>query len=189
MPQYVCPKGHDSAEGDFCSVCGSKIVTAPATTANCPDCGAVREPADTVFCEDCGYNYSTGAHGEPKAPPARWEVAITVDPALKTAESPEPPVGFTPMLLALDKDSNLIGRRSEKRAIFPEIALDFDDAVSHRHAVFNRAPGGGLVLRDLGSSNGTKLNGTDVQGLTDMPLKDGDVITLGHWTRLAVRVG
>ena len=70
-------------------------------------------------------------------------------------------------------ESHLIGRRSDKRGVFPEIALDSDDAVSHRHALLNRTPGGGLVLRDVGSSNGTRLNGVDVAPLTDMPLKSG----------------
>lgn len=187
MPQYVCPKGHESSDDDFCSVCGVKIVAAPASPGNCPDCGAVREPADTVFCEDCGYNFATGAHGEPKAPAVRWEVAIMVDPSLRTDESPDPPAAFEPLTVAIEKDSSLIGRRSEKRAIYPEIALDFDDAVSHRHALLNKTPGGGLALRDVGSSNGTKLNGADVSPLNDAPLKQGDQITLGHWTRLTVR--
>ena len=81
----------------------------------------------------------------------------------------------------------LIGRRSDKRGVFPEISLDADDAVSHRHALLNRTPDGGIVVRDVGSSNGTRLNGVEVEPLTDTVLKDGDVITIGHWTRLAIR--
>jgi pSer/pThr/pTyr-binding forkhead associated (FHA) protein len=84
-------------------------------------------------------------------------------------------------------DSYLIGRRSEKRGVMPEISLDADDAVSHRHALLNRTPDGGLQVRDVGSSNGTRLNGTDLVPLTDMPLKDGDQLIVGHWTRIAVR--
>jgi len=187
MPAYLCPKGHDSAEDDFCSVCGAKIVAAPLPALNCPDCGAAREPSDTVFCEDCGYNFSTGAHGEPKPAAIRWDVTVAIDPSLKTDQSPDPPPNFQPLTIPLEKDSNLIGRRSDKRAIFPEIALDFDDAVSHRHALLNRTPSGALILRDLGSANGTQLNGAEVLPLTDMPLNNGDQITLGHWTRLTVR--
>jgi hypothetical protein len=187
MPQYLCPKGHDSSEEDFCSVCGSKIVAAPPPASHCPDCGAVREPADKVFCEDCGYNFATGVHGEPKPKAVQWEIVVSVDASLRTAESPDPPAAFTPMAIPLDKDSSLIGRRSDKRAIFPEVGLDFDDAVSHRHAILTKTPGGGLTLRDVGSANGTKLNGADVPPLSDMVLKNGDRITLGHWTQLAVR--
>ena len=186
MPQNLCPKGHESAETDFCSVCGAKMAEAPAQAANCPDCGAARQPADTVFCEDCGFNFSTGVHGEPKPPAVQWQIVVSVDPSLRTDQSPDPPPGFTPLTIILDKESSLIGRRSEKRAIYPESALDFDDAVSHRHALLNKTADGGLTLRDLESANGTRLNGADVLPLTDMPLKAGDGITLGHWTRLTV---
>ena len=189
----VCPKGHNSEDSDFCSVCGVKIATpveptAPLTT--CPDCSAPRHTEDAVFCEDCGFNFTSGAHGEPKAPPpvvTEWEVAVSIDPSLKTPESPDPPNDFHPSTMMLMGESYLIGRRSDKRGVFPEISLDADDAVSHRHALLNRTPDGGIVVRDVGSSNGTRLNGVEVEPLTDTVLKDGDVITIGHWTRLAIR--
>jgi len=192
----VCPKGHDSVDSDFCSVCGAKIVTAPpaGSPEPCPDCGGARHAPESVFCEDCGYNFTSGEHGEPKSPNAlpppvlvEWEIAISVDLTLKTAESPEPPAEFQPSSKLLMGDSYLIGRRSDKRGVFPEISLDADDAVSHRHALLNRTPEGGLCVRDVGSSNGTRLNGSDVTPLTDIPLKDGDQLTVGHWTRIAVR--
>jgi len=51
-----------------------------------------------------------------------------------------------------------------------------DGSVSRRHAVI--APGaGGWVLSDLGSQNGTRLNGQKVTGPT--PLHDGDAVTVG----------
>jgi hypothetical protein len=31
------------------------------------------------------------------------------------------------------------------------------------------------------------LNGAEIQPMHDQPLKDGDQITLGHWTRITVR--
>lgn len=94
---------------------------------------------------------------------------------------------MAPLAIALDKPINLIGRRSEKRAILPEVSLDLDDAVSHRHALLTRGDDGSLILRDIGSSNGTRLNGADVHPLTDMPMHDGDQITLGRWTRITVK--
>jgi hypothetical protein len=197
----VCPKGHESEDLDFCSVCGVKMAAVPAPAAGgeaCPDCGAARHPEDTVFCEDCGYNFTSGAHGdkkeEPPPPPepppavvAEWEVTISVDPSLKTAESPEPPADFQPSTLLLLGESYLIGRKSEKRGLFPEISLDADDAVSHKHAVLTRKADGGLSLKDLGSSNGTRLNGVDLAAETETALKDGDQITVGHWTRIGIR--
>ena len=188
-------------------MCGVKMQTAAAPpvlemVANCPDCGAPRDASGGIFCEICGYNFSTGAHGElkpelpaltpaPAAVPTEaspvYQVLVTVDAALRTPESPQAPADFAPVTLRLEKESNLIGRRSDRRGVFPEIPLDRDDAVSHRHALISRAPGGGLVLRDIGSSNGTSLNGDELAPMTDAPLKEGDQITLGHWTRMVVQ--
>jgi pSer/pThr/pTyr-binding forkhead associated (FHA) protein len=114
-------------------------------------------------------------------------VVVTVDPSLREPGSPEPPAGVGPFTIPLDKQATLIGRRSESRAIFPEIPLNFDDAVSHRHALLQRGDGGTLALRDIGAANGTRLNGKDVEPMVDKPLQDGDEITLGHWTRITVK--
>lgn len=220
MPIYTCPKGHTSAESDYCSECGAKIngiisqtlTTVPQvapTLVTCPDCSAPHDPDGGHFCEICGYNFVTGAHGE--VPPvevapatqtnapeiskessdrsiANLEIIITVDPSLRTAGSPEPPTDRAPIIIRLDKQSNLIGRHSEIRAIYPEIPLDFDDAVSHRHAVINRQPDGTFILRDIGSTNGTHFQGVELQPMVDIPLKDGDEFTLGHWTRIKVKL-
>lgn len=59
----------------------------------------------------------------------------------------------------------------------PSVHLRFDHAaVSRRHAVL-RELGEGHTLQDLGSSNGTRINGTDVRGA--LLLRDGDRIELG----------
>jgi hypothetical protein len=201
MSTYTCPKGHASADADFCSDCGARI-GAPASPAappvagdpplKCPDCGTLHIATEIKFCEVCGYNFETGGHGEVPAPPPvtpaklSWEIVISVDPSLRTPESPEAPADWSPLEIALSKDSSLIGRRSVARAIEPEVALDHDPAVSHRHALLLLQPDQTLALRDIGSSNGTTLNGAEIQPMTDTPLKDGDRITLGHWTSLAV---
>ena len=209
MPVYSCPKGHASTEEDFCSECGAKInggrnganTAAPSasTRDTCPDCGSPRPADTTVFCEVCGYNYQTGGHGEiPLAPVApapepapvpatsSWVVMACVDPSLKEQGSPDPPSDFGNFSFTVDKDSLLIGRRNEARGIFPEIPLNFDSAVSHRHALLMRKGDGALLLRDIGSSNGTRVNGADIPPMTDVPVREGDRITLGHWTCLTV---
>jgi FHA domain len=195
----TCPKGHSSSEEDFCSECGAKIAGAPVEAAPpgaeiCPDCRTPRARDSSKFCELCGYNYETGAHGEiplpPSQPPAavtqKWTVHIAVDPALKENGSPEPPESWAPLEIAADHDTLLIGRTSQSRNVFPEIPLDFDTAVSHRHAVLSHANGSGWLLRDIGSSNGTRINGQDVTAMVDVPLNQGDRITLGHWTCLTL---
>lgn len=219
---FICPKGHNSADEDFCSECGAKIQgVVPATAAPaqsvpsakvCPDCGAPAPAAGVNFCEICGFNFVTNTSGQfsvpvvpqplppppplppdpptppapPVAAPAAFKVTVSVDPSLRTAESPEAPGDLAPASYPLDKPANLLGRKSEARAVFPEIPLDSDSAVSHRHGLISVTPDGSLIYRDLSSSNGTRLNGTEVKPLVDTPLKAGDKLTLGHWTSIIV---
>ncbi len=186
------------------------------SVATCPACSAPCEPNSGDFCEICGYNFVTGAHGElpvekageeiPESPLPRspegapsspvpspqssvvsWEVIVTIDPSLRDSESPEVPTNQPPITFRLEKDSNLIGRRSEIRGIHPEVPLDFDDAVSRRHALLNRQADDTFTLRDIDSANGTKLNGVELKPMVDAPLQDGDEFTLGHWTRITVK--
>lgn len=179
----------------------------------CPDCSAPHEPHSGDYCEICGYNFVTKAHGElaiaktataeekitqrqsavtsspstPQSPIISWQVVVTIDPSLRHPESPEPPIDQVPITFPLEKATNLIGRNSQVRAIHPEIALDFDDAVSHRHALLNRQADGTFTLRDIGSSNGTQLKGVELKPMVDVPLEDGDEFTLGHWTRITLK--
>ena len=61
----------------------------------------------------------------------------------------------------------------------PDNALQIDDiSVSSHHATLTLA-GGEYVLRDIGSTNGTRFNGKDIAAETDHPLKGGDRITFG----------
>src|ERR1700735_4191991 len=65
-----------------------------------------------------------------------------------------------------------LGRSSTAELCFPE-----DNGLSRQHLALER-DGDGWALRDLGSKNGTMLNGAKV---TDrMLLKPGDRITAGH---------
>lgn len=61
--------------------------------------------------------------------------------------------------------------------------LDGEPALSRRHARITRAAGGSLTIEDLGSLNGTRVNGERIATAT--PLRPGDTITLGD-TVLAV---
>ena len=61
-----------------------------------------------------------------------------------------------------------------------------DDTVSRHHAVL-RGDRGGLELEDLGSSNGTSINGNPMAGA--LSLLDGDLVTFGSATCLVKRIG
>jgi len=71
---------------------------------------------------------------------------------------------------ALDRPQLGIGRSAEN-----EIQLD-THVVSRRHAVLEKA-GEGFAIRDLGTVNGTYLNGARVEGV--QPLNEGDTIQIG----------
>jgi pSer/pThr/pTyr-binding forkhead associated (FHA) protein len=67
-------------------------------------------------------------------------------------------------------NSILVGRREGSTI---EIS---DDSVSGRHAVVT-ATAGRFMIRDLGSTNGTKINGVNV---AESILKNGDRVTFGN---------
>jgi len=82
-------------------------------------------------------------------------------------------VDGTPRSLELNSGSNLVGRGSDA-----DLQL-MDQGVSRRHADVHVSDGQTTVY-DLGSTNGTSVNGHPVQS---QQLKHGDVIRVGH-TRL-----
>lgn len=61
-----------------------------------------------------------------------------------------------------------------------------DDTVSRRHAVL-RGDRTALELEDVGSSNGTSINGNPMVGT--LGLLDGDLVTFGSATCLVKRIG
>ncbi len=186
----------------------STIPASISQVINCPDCGAIYATGSGNFCEICGYNFITGADGElpldssaifqpnlgsssapsTQTPIIHWELVATIDSSLGNANSPPPPLNQPAITFRLDKETNLIGRSSKLKGIRPEISLDFDDAVSRRHALLIRQLDGSFILRDIGSANGTKLKGVELQPMVDVPIKEGDQFTLGHWTRITVKV-
>ena len=72
--------------------------------------------------------------------------------------------------ITLGKDTLIIGRLAEC-----DIAFD-DSNVSRRHAEI-KALVGGYAVNDLGSTNGTKVNGVTIT--FERALRDGDIISVG----------
>jgi DNA-directed RNA polymerase subunit RPC12/RpoP len=182
-----CGATHEADSGNFCEICGYNF----ATKAH-GEVPILLSPSHNIV--DSKTSISQALISNPDSAQTNrqtdiiLEVIITIDPLLRCQDSPPAPTNQPPIIIKLDKSSNLIGRHSEIRGIHPEIALNFDDAVSHRHALLIQQPDGSLILRDIGSSNGTKLNNVELQSMVDVPIKDGDELTLGHWTRLKLRV-
>jgi len=62
----------------------------------------------------------------------------------------------------------------------PDNVLVIEDiSVSSRHATLTLGEDGDYILRDIGSTNGTELNGKEIPREEDHKLQDGDKITFG----------
>jgi hypothetical protein len=206
----TCPAGHASDDSDYCSVCGTAMtgVAAPAPVRaaaaptlprrglaplpgprDCPACGEPRAAADARFCEVCRYDFVSRAPGPPPtaAAPAKWLLVITVDASLDTEPDPATPPPVEPeRIFPVEQSEMLVGRRDDRQQIRPALALH-DPGASRRHARFLLEHDGTVSLHDLGSTNGTKLNGQDVVSGSVRRLKEDDEVTLGRWTRIRLK--
>jgi hypothetical protein len=106
----TCPRGHVSAEDDYCSVCGAAIAgsSQPASLAGpttptpgtvaaevCPDCGTPRSDPSAQYCEVCRHDYVNNVAGE--APLASTALPVVEEPSpdgvvtSAASEAPAPP--------------------------------------------------------------------------------------------------
>jgi serine/threonine protein kinase len=121
------------------------------------------------------------ARGLAKAPADRHDSAGALAAEFLTAFDGRSPLRFGPALLVgpetvlLRGSSWVVGRRAAGWT--PDVDLsgaDVDHRVSRRHAELAREAGG-MVLRDLGSRNGTQVNGAPAVGPS--VLEDDDRVT------------
>jgi hypothetical protein len=203
----TCVEGHTSKAADYCDVCGAPIGSSaaqpdspPSVEAKaCPACGM---PVSGRFCEACGHD---SALPEPSAAPSPatsaksvgWTAVVNADRefyervlAQGGPDTVEFPQFFPERRIVLAGNTTLIGRGNAKQGVEPEIDLGIhpaDRGVSTQHAVL-RIRDSGLTVTDLGSTNGTSLNGSNDR-LTEgdeIPLADGDRIHVGAWTTITM---
>jgi len=132
---------------------------------------------------------SAAAVSAPLSTPApRLNVVVITDPSLVEAEEERKqcPQDAPELVFPLDLDENLVGRRSDAMKVYPEIDLS-DPGVSHRHLKLLRQPDGSFSALELGSKNGTTLNGVALKPGLVTPLAAGDELLIGTWTRLQLR--
>jgi hypothetical protein len=185
----ACPDCGTERVGDtqYCELCRYDFVNKKSAS---PDAAAAFQPA--VVQQPPDPAPATAAASTPTAPAAatgpRWEVLIRVDPNRNVEQDPakQPPVGEPDRTLPLDLEENLIGRRNLKQGVRQQVPVN-DPGVSTRHAKLIVDSQGGLALLDVGSTNGTQLNSQDVEMGVTTPLKDGDEIEIGYWTRIIIR--
>jgi hypothetical protein len=147
-------------------------VTKPGEAASiCPECRTPR-PSGDRFCETCGHDFEA----VPPAKPVAWELVIEADRAYHArfaAGAMGFPEGHRPHSLPLDGAELRIGRS--------------DPALSRRHAVLRRCDDGTYAIEDLGSTNGTEVNGRPIAAGEPVALGDGDRVHLGAWTVITIR--
>lgn len=202
----ICVEGHASGTADFCDVCGSPIgdpapqapTPVPVAAAHCPACGAA---INGRFCEACGHDSALPPPdvqpGPGPVPTGTWTAVVAADrdfyQRVLAREGPDTvdfPDYFPERRITLDQDVTLIGRRNPDKGVDPQIDLalhPIDRGVSTQHAVL-RLRAGDLTITDIGSTNGTSLNGSDdrLPEGQETPLADGDRIHVGAWTTITV---
>ena len=112
------------------------------------------------------------------------EVTLTVDNTLRTgrfgivSQLKQAPGGVGAGSLVLASGQRVaLGERITTVGRLPECTITIDDGnVSREHAQISPG-GGGYVVADLGSTNGTLVNGQRIAG--QQRLTDGDIISFG----------
>ena len=131
---------------------------APRPTQLCPACGRANREA-ARFCVGCGHSFV----------PLGPAVLRIVEPVRAAWEMP---VAHNPMLL---------GRASEAENYWPDFDMTFydeGDYVSRHHARITKGRGG-YFITDLGSSNGTTVNGRPLVAHHAHLLRNSDQIKVG----------
>lgn len=81
-----------------------------------------------------------------------------------------------------DRNEFTMGRVSEGQPIMPDIDLSpysaYAAGVSRLHAVIKRVSGN-VIFMDLGSANGTYVNGKRLSSNVEQTLNHGDIVALG----------
>lgn len=92
-------------------------------------------------------------------------------------------IGTSHILRAPAAESFFFGRRDVDRNVFPDIDLSpyggLKEGVSREHARLV-AKDNRILVQDMGSSNGTFINGEKLQGNETRRLRDGDDLQLGY---------
>lgn len=148
----------------------------------CPRCGT-QLPQGAPFCTSCGLALSQpGAGPRPGGPPTRAS-ELPSQPGVPGVPPPGHGGGKeSARTMALDSAAALAMLHSQHGT---EVTFGRDPActividnpvVSARHARVGRMPGGSLYVEDLGSTNGTYVNGNRVQ---KQPITFSDDVRLG----------
>lgn len=149
-----CPEcGLPGISGQFCQSCGAQITT-PEESRFCVKCNAKQRPGAS-FCNKCGASLLRA--GEPDAVLGAHFAAVDRH-------------GKEEIAYVLDEPRINIGKTLDNQFVVD------DPSVSKRHARVERREPGRFTLIDLGSVNGTFVNGKRV---VELDLRDGCDVRFG----------
>jgi pSer/pThr/pTyr-binding forkhead associated (FHA) protein len=160
----------------------------------CPNCQH-HEVNGALFCSECG---SQLVYSEAMSTQSIYRTQSDVlGPATSQAQNSStplpanPPTGAFLTLHVVDSGQILplagrteytLGRVAEGQPILPDVDLSGFDAyaqgVSRLHAAI-KVVNQRVTVVDLGSSNGTRVNGQKISPNFDYPINHGDIIALG----------
>ncbi len=157
----------------------------------CPNC-LHKEIVGAMFCSECGAQLVF-----PKGHTTS-SFTGTVEIKAKETEFKEPPertiypdafmslniISTGDIIPIAGKDEVTLGRVSEGQPMIPDIDLTpykaFESGVSRMHASIRQIDEQ-VVVTDLGSANGTRINGKQISSHIPQPVKHGDILTLGKF--------
>lgn len=168
----------------------------PSGKIECPNCHHLNRQGE-IFCESCGANLKTGQKAaSTKSLPdeERKQYDVPLEESVPDRGSDIFPTGGAlrlqiegspePILLPFHQQEIVLGRRDPATGALPDVDLTpfagYRMGVSRRHSQIRRSHDGHLELFDLGSSNGTFLNGQRLEAHYPYRLRDGDKIALGQ---------
>lgn len=161
----------------------------------CPNCQH-HEIAGALFCSECGAQL---VFTERLSTQAFVKTQSEVLPDIKQSsplpsEPPAPPSAAIDALVSLHLVDNgqilplagrnefTLGRVAEGQPILPDVDLSpyeaYAQGVSRLHAAL-KINSQRVVIMDLGSSNGTRVNGQKIMPNVDYPVNHGDMLALG----------
>lgn len=155
----ICPNcHHDELRGAiFCSQCGTQLVDLDISTHR------IHTPE-----REASAALAPNASPQSKVAPSSWL-------SLHIVESGQ-------ILPLAERTEFTLGRISEGQPIVPDVDLTpynaYANGVSRLHCAIKWIEGQVYVI-DLGSSNGTYLNGMRLTPYTETPVSDGDILYLG----------
>ncbi|WP_216899774.1 FHA domain-containing protein [Nocardia alni] len=198
--QVPCPACGATTSGRFCEVCGHDSAlpapeTPPAVMAG-PD---LSDPGPATAESPGTPPDFVGSLLRTPAKQSVWIATVDADRDFfervlarngPDAERVEFPGYYPSRRISLQGSDFLIGKRSVSQGVQPDIDMGIapaDIGVSRSHARLHLDEAG-ITVTDLGSTNGTSLNGSDdlIPAHTPIPLRSGDRIHVGGWTTITV---